>query len=104
MTYSNAAERWLFGVQYDRLRVIGTAPSATIGYAGSPYCTSGGTATVTRTGSTGGTYSATPSGLSISSSTGAITLGTSTAGDVHGDLQHRCATVAVRLLARQLRW
>ena len=60
--------------------VVNTAPSATISYSGSPYCTSGGTATVTRTGSTGGTYSATPSGLSISSSTGAITLGTSTAG------------------------
>ncbi|MEO5585581.1 MAG: hypothetical protein ABIQ75_09010, partial [Flavobacteriales bacterium] len=60
--------------------VVNVAPSATISYSGSPFCTSGGTATVTRTGSTGGTYSASPAGLSINASTGAITLGTSSAG------------------------
>jgi len=60
--------------------VVQQAPMATITYGGSPFCTSGGTANVTRTGSTGGTYSATPAGLSVNSSTGAITLGTSSAG------------------------
>ncbi|QQS72082.1 MAG: hypothetical protein IPP95_13000 [Flavobacteriales bacterium] len=80
VTYSIAAGGGCSALSTTASVVIGTAPSATISYAGSPYCTSGGTATVTRTGSTGGTYSATPSGLSISSSTGARTLGTSTAG------------------------
>ena len=53
--------------------------AATISYAGSPYCLNAGTASVTQTGTTGGTYSST-AGLSINASTGAITLGTSTAG------------------------
>jgi hypothetical protein len=54
--------------------------SATISYAGTPFCKSltAGQA-VTRTGTTGGTYSST-TGLTISSSTGAITPSTSTAG------------------------
>ena len=58
-------------------------PTATISYAGTPFCTSVGTAqsvTISGTGAyTGGTYSA-PVGLSINSSTGAITPSTSTAG------------------------
>ncbi len=54
-------------------------PAATIAYTGSPYCSNGGTASVTRTGTAGGTYSA-PAGLVINSSTGAVTLGTSTPG------------------------
>lgn len=58
---------------------ITAAPSATISYAGTPYCSNGGTATVTQTGTTGGTYTST-AGLSINATTGAITLGTSTAG------------------------
>src|SRR5690606_24700800 len=52
--------------------VVSAGSSATIAYSGSPYCTNGGTASVTRTGSTGGSYSATPAGLSINASTGAI--------------------------------
>ncbi|MBS1937900.1 MAG: hypothetical protein JSS84_08845, partial [Bacteroidetes bacterium] len=59
---------------------VNAAPSATISYAGSPYCTGGGTASVTRTGTAGGTYTAAPAGLSINASTGAINLGSSTAG------------------------
>ena len=66
--------------QYTTAQVIITPmPSATISYINSPYCSNGGTATVTRTGTTGGTYSSSP-GLSIDANTGAITLGTSTAG------------------------
>ncbi|MCX6230786.1 MAG: gliding motility-associated C-terminal domain-containing protein [Bacteroidetes bacterium] len=60
---------------------ITTAPSATITYAGSPFCRTVTTAqAVTRTGTAGGTYSFTPLGLSINTSTGAITPSTSTAG------------------------
>jgi hypothetical protein len=59
--------------------VITAAPSATISYAGSPYCSSSGTATVTLTGTTGGIYSS-AAGLSIDSTTGAVNLAASTAG------------------------
>ena len=55
-------------------------PAATINYAGSPYCSNGGTATVTRTGTAGGTYTAAPAGLTINAATGDVTLGTSTPG------------------------
>jgi hypothetical protein len=60
---------------------VNAAPSATISYSGTPYCTSIGTAQpVTLTGTSGGTYSASPAGLTINSGTGAITPSTSTAG------------------------
>ncbi len=58
---------------------ITAIPSATISYAGSPYCKSAVTATVTRTGTAGGTFSA-PEGLSLNASTGDVNLATSTAG------------------------
>ncbi len=57
---------------------ISPLSAATIAYPGSPYCAAG-SATVTRTGQTGGTYSST-AGLSINGSTGAINLAASTAG------------------------
>ncbi|MBL0745847.1 T9SS type A sorting domain-containing protein [Chryseolinea lacunae] len=50
-----------------------------IAYALTPYCSSGGTASVTATGTTGGTYSSAP-GLSIDGTSGDIALGTSAAG------------------------
>jgi gliding motility-associated-like protein len=51
-----------------------------ISYSG-PYCTSeNAPQAVTQTGAIGGTYSASPSGLSINASTGAITPSASTAG------------------------
>src|SRR6266540_905429 len=63
---------------------ITAVPTATISYAGSPFCKSIGTAqsvTLTGTGAfTGGTYSASPAGLSIDAGTGAITPSSSTAG------------------------
>ena len=59
--------------------VITAAPSATIAYSSSSYCTNAGTQSVTRTGTAGGTYSA-PAALIINSSTGAITPSTSTVG------------------------
>jgi Bacterial Ig-like domain/Ig-like domain CHU_C associated len=58
---------------------ITTAPAATIAYAGSPYCSNIATATVTRTGTTGGVYSST-TGLSINATTGDVNIATSTAG------------------------
>ena len=58
---------------------INALPAATISYGGSPYCTTSGTATVTQTGQTGGTYSST-GGLSINSGTGNVNLSASTAG------------------------
>jgi hypothetical protein len=51
--------------------------TAMIDYPGGPFCPVG-TATVNQTGIQGGTYSASPTGLSINSTTGAINLGTST--------------------------
>ena len=55
---------------------INALPTATINYAGSPYCATG-TAIVTQNGQTGGTYSSAPAGLSINPATGDINLGAS---------------------------
>src|SRR4029077_19399840 len=57
---------------------INALPTATIAYAGSPYCATG-TATVTQTGLAGGTYTA-PAGVTINGATGDINLPSSTAG------------------------
>jgi gliding motility-associated-like protein len=57
-------------------------PTAVITYSGSPWCTTAAVKNVTLTGTgtyTGGTYTST-TGLSINSSTGAITVTTSTPG------------------------
>lgn len=53
--------------------------SASISYV-TPLCQASGTANVTLTGITGGSFSASPAGLSINSSTGAIDIGASTPG------------------------
>lgn len=50
----------------------------TIGYTQNAYCVNDTDPTPTITGTTGGTFSATPTGLSINSSTGEIDLSTST--------------------------
>ncbi len=59
---------------------ISAQPSATINYAGSPFCAGTGSANITRTGTAGGTYTSSPSGLSIDASTGTIDLSNSTYG------------------------
>ncbi len=60
---------------------VTSLPSATISYSGSPFCKTFATAqSVTRIGTAGGTYSASPGGLTINAATGAITPSTSTAG------------------------
>ena len=58
---------------------IVTAPTASISYNGSPYCSNAGIATVTLVGSGGGEYSA-GNGLIFNSSTGDINLASSTPG------------------------
>jgi hypothetical protein len=58
---------------------ITVAPSATISYPGTPYCSSTGTAAVTLIGSTGGTFSAI-SGLDLDPITGTVNLENSTPG------------------------
>jgi len=55
------------------------APAATIAYTRAAYCVTAGSANVTRTGTSGGTYSST-AGLSINASTGTVTPATSTPG------------------------
>ncbi|MFM7672591.1 MAG: beta strand repeat-containing protein [Bacteroidota bacterium] len=61
--------------------VINPLPAANISYSGNPYCASETSPqAVTQTGTLGGTYSATPAGLSINTSTGAITPSASTPG------------------------
>jgi gliding motility-associated-like protein len=58
---------------------ITNAPSAVFSYSGTPYCSNAGTANVTfGSGAGGGVFSATPVGLSINTSTGAINLAAST--------------------------
>src|SRR5207249_3777519 len=63
---------------------ITDVPTATISYAGTPFCKSvgaGQSVTLTGTGAyTGGTYTASPAGLTINAGTGAITPSSSTAG------------------------
>ncbi|RYY38954.1 MAG: T9SS type A sorting domain-containing protein [Chitinophagaceae bacterium] len=77
------------------VRVVSTMPSVTetsghsltvfnpanasIAYSGGPFCNNGGTATVTQTGSTGGTYTA-AAGLSINAGTGEVNLAASQPG------------------------
>ncbi len=77
ITYTIAAAGGCPQVQATAPITITQLPSAIISYNGSPYCLNGGTATVTQTGTTGGTYSST-AGLSINASTGDVDLGAST--------------------------
>lgn len=60
--------------------VISDQPAATIAYAGSPFCSTQANIPVTLTGTGGGTFSATPAGLSINASTGAVNGPASTPG------------------------
>ncbi|MBL7939054.1 MAG: HYR domain-containing protein, partial [Flavobacteriales bacterium] len=56
------------------------APSATITYAGSPFCSNETVATMTRTGTAGGTFTATPSLGGLSTTTGHVDLTAASAG------------------------
>lgn len=63
-----------------QITITNEPEEASISYAGSPYCTSHGPVAVTQTGATGGTYSATPSGLTLNTNDGTITPATSLGG------------------------
>ena len=79
VTYTIAATGGCPVVTTTATITINALPAATISYAGNPYCQNAGTATVTRTGAAGGTYSST-AGLTINAATGTVTLATSTPG------------------------
>ena len=59
---------------------VTAAPSATISYPGSPFLTSSGPVSVSQTGTVGGTYSSSPTGLSLNTNTGQITPASSNPG------------------------
>ena len=75
------------GCSSARTAVVATVdpkPTATITYVGSPYCFNAAPVSVNLTGTnayTGGVFTASPAGLSIDSTTGAIDPSLSTAGD-----------------------
>jgi len=84
VTYTIAAAGGCAAVTATISVTITLAPTASISYAGDPYCNSvAGAQAVTLTGTgayTGGTYTASAGGLIIDASTGSITPGTSTPG------------------------
>ena len=82
VTYTIAAASGCAAVTATYPVTITAAPTAAITYSGSPFCKSLTTAqAVGLTGTSGGTYTALPSGLSIDAATGAITPSTSVAGN-----------------------
>ena len=80
VTYTVAATGGCAQFQTTATVTIINSPAATISYTGSPFCTSGSAVSVTRTGTSGGTYTSSPVGLSIGSGSGTITPGSSAAG------------------------
>ena len=81
VTNTRVAEGGCIAVIASSNITITQLPAATISYAGNPYCnTLAGIMPVTLTGTPGGIYTSAPAGLIISSSTGAVTPGTSVAG------------------------
>lgn len=66
---------------YNAVSVSGYSPDdASFDYSSATYCQSGAPATPTVTGVPGGTFSATPAGLSLNPTTGTINLATSALG------------------------
>ncbi len=60
---------------------VSSTPTASIVYSGSPYCKSVASAqNVSLTGASGGSYAASPAGLTIDAATGAVTPNTSNMG------------------------
>jgi hypothetical protein len=80
VTYTIAAGGGCPAVTATANITVTSVPAATISYAGNPFCQPGSIVSVTRTGTAGGTYSATPAGLSINAATGDINVTTSTPG------------------------
>lgn len=80
VTYTIGAAAGCAFVKSSAVVQITALPTATISYAGSPWCSNAGTKAATFSGKTGGTYTASPAGLTINTGTGLITPATSTAG------------------------
>ena len=80
VTYTIAASGGCALFQTTAPITVTAAPSASISYAGSPYCSASGPAAVSLTGTTGGVFSATPAGLAINAATGEVNPGASTLG------------------------
>jgi len=79
--YTLAATGGCAAVIATAIVTITAAPIASISYAGSPFCQTITTGqSVNQTGTIGGVYSSSPSGLSINTITGTVTPSTSTAG------------------------
>ena len=69
------------GETYTETITLTSAPDASFSYSANQFCVDAGIETPTfPTGSSAGTFTSTPTGLSLSASNGAITLGTSSAG------------------------
>ncbi|WP_035654990.1 T9SS type B sorting domain-containing protein, partial [Flavobacterium saliperosum] len=79
VTYTIPATGGCAAVPVTTSVTITAAPTATISYAGTPFCSGAGFAAVTQTGTLGGTYSST-AGLDINTSNGDINLGNSSPG------------------------
>jgi len=79
VTYSIAAVTGCAPVSATTTVNVNAGPAATINYAGTPFCGAGGPVTVTRTGTAGGSYSAT-AGLVVDAVTGTINLSASAPG------------------------
>ncbi|GEO10027.1 T9SS type A sorting domain-containing protein [Segetibacter aerophilus] len=56
------------------------APVASFNYTANPYCTNGGNASINFSGTAGGTFSSSPTGLAINGSTGFVDVQASTPG------------------------
>ena len=84
VNYTSPASGGCSSVNTTTTVTISATPTASISYSGNSFCSSVSTAqsvTLTGTGSyTGGTYSSAPSGLTINTTTGAITPSTSAPG------------------------
>ena len=81
VTYTKPPSGGCAAINTTTIVIITTPPYATIYYAGNPFCSNPGAINVTRTGSGGGTYSATPVGLSLDALTGAVNYTTSAPGN-----------------------
>ena len=80
ITYTIAASGGCSSVPFTTTVTITPVPVATISYSGTPFCKSVANVTVSQTGTSGGTYTALPAGLSLDALTGAISPATSDAG------------------------
>jgi gliding motility-associated-like protein len=83
----------------DVLVTVNSGSATTINYSGSPFLTSAGAANVTITnGPVSGAYSSTPVGLTLNTTTGAITPSTSTSGTYTVSVPTSCGTATATVV------